>query len=185
MAKVIFGMAMSLDSYIHDSDGNVGALYENLADMRYTEVMEEAIAKTGAVVMGRRTYDMAQGDYTGYEFQVPIFVVTHQAPEQSTRGQNENLKFNFVTDGVESAIQQAKAAAGDDKWVTIVGGVNIFQQALELGLIDQLDITIVPVLLGGGLRLFDKIQPDKLKLERIRQIESPDGRTDISYRVVK
>jgi dihydrofolate reductase len=134
--------------------------------------------------MGRHAYDMGQGDFTGYEFQVPIFVLTHQAPPKPARGENERLKFTFVTDGIESAIDKAKAAAGD-KDVTVVGGAQTFQQVLEKGLADEIEIGFMPILLGEGLRLFEHLDTRKIGLEKIRVMESAGGRTDIFFRVVK
>jgi dihydrofolate reductase len=186
MGKVIFGMALSLDGYVNDPEGSVGRLYTDLAGLAETEVMQDAIRTTGAVVMGRRSYEMASDpdEYAdSYEFQAPLFVITHHPPTKMPK-QNDNLTFTFVTDGIESAIMQAKAAAGD-KNVMIVGGVDVAHQAIKAGLIDELQITLVPVLLGGGLKLFDNLQPDALKLERTSLIASPDNRTDITYRVLK
>jgi len=182
MAKVIFGMAMSLDGFIQDRDGSVGRLYPDLAGLRETEMLQNEMRMTGAVVMGRHTYDMAQGDYTGYEFQVPIFVVTHDPPEQVAKGENENLKFHFV-DGIEPALAQAKAAAGD-RSVTVVGGANLAQELMKAGLIDEIQIGIVPVLLGDGLRLFDHLGTEPIELEQMQVFEAP-GATYLYYRVVK
>ena len=182
MGKVIFGMTVSLDGFVNDKNGSVARLYPDLAALDQTELLQEEIRNTGAVVMGRHTYDMGKGDYTGYEFQVPIFVITHHAPEPP-RGQNENLKFHFVTDSIESAFEQAKAAAGD-KNVMVVGGPNIGQKSLKMGLIDQVAVGIMPVLLGGGLRLFENLEDISIKLEEIEVLRTP-GRTDIKYRVIK
>ena len=74
MGNVLAGMAMSLDGFIEDRNGSVARLYPDFDAMRQTDLLQEEIGRTGAVVMGRRAYDMAQGDFTGYEFQVPIFV---------------------------------------------------------------------------------------------------------------
>src|SRR5437588_12712025 len=79
---------------------------------RSTEMLQEEIQTTGAMVMGRRAYDMAEGDLTDYEYQVPIFVLTHHIPEQVAKGENDQLTVTFVTDGIQSAIEKAKAAAG-------------------------------------------------------------------------
>src|SRR5438552_16792273 len=121
MGKVIVGTTMSLDGFISDRYGNVGRLYPDLAALRNTEFLQESISNTGAVVMGRRAYDMAAGDLTGYEYQVPIFVLTHEPPEKTAKGQNERLRISFVSGSIESAIEKAKAAAGD-KDVTVIGG---------------------------------------------------------------
>jgi dihydrofolate reductase len=149
-------MAMSLDGFVNDRNGDVGRLYPDLEALRKTEMLQESIKTTGAVVMGRRAYDMAEGDFTGYEFQVPIFVLSHDVPEKVAKGENERLSFTFVTDGIESAIEKAKAAAGD-KYVTVIGGANTAQQCIQAGLLDEIQIGIVPVLLGEGLRLFEHI----------------------------
>ena len=182
-AKVHVGTTMSLDGFIADRNGSVDRLYPNLDQLRETELLKEWIEMTGAAVMGKRAYEMAQGDLTGYEFQVPIFVLTHEVPDKAPKGQNERLTVTFVTDGIESAIRQAKAAAGD-KYVTVVGGANTAQQCIRAGLVDEIEIGIVPVLLGDGLRFFDHLAAEQIELERIKTTESP-GRTDIRFRVVK
>ena len=183
MGKVIAGTTMSLDGFINDSNGSVSRLYPDLEVLRETELIQEEVRTTGAAVMGRRAYDMAEGDLTGYEFQVPIFVLTHVVPEQAARGQNEKLTITFVTDGIEGAIAQAKAAAGD-KDVMVIGGANTAQQCLRAGLVDELRIGFVPVLLGEGLRFFEHLNSEQIELEKTRILESP-GRTDIVFRVVK
>jgi dihydrofolate reductase len=130
MATVTAGMTMSLDGFIADRQGSASVLYPDLADLQDTDYMNAAIDETGAVVMGRRTFEMADPDsYVGnYEFQVPIFVVTHHPPEIAPK-QDEHLTFTFVTEGTESAIEQAKAAAGQ-KVVQVVGGASVIQQLL-------------------------------------------------------
>ena len=183
MATVIGGMIMSLDGFVNDRDGSVGRLYPDMEAMRETELLQEAMRTTGAVLMGRHAYDMANGDFTGYEFQVPIFVVTHHPPEQAAKGENENLTFTFVSDGFESAVKQAKAAAGD-KDVTVVGGASTIQQLLKARLLDELQIDVAPVLLGDGLRLFEHLEGLEIELEKIKAIESPFG-THFHFRVVK
>jgi dihydrofolate reductase len=183
MAKVLLGMTMSLDGFVQDRHGSVGRLFPDLAAEWQTEALQEEIRTTGAVVMGRRAYDMAGGDFTAYEFQVPIFVLTHQAPERVAKGENERLRFTFVTDGIESAIDKAKAAAGD-KRVSVIGGASTAQQCLNAGLVDELQIDVRPVLLGAGLRLFEHLDADRIELEQTRVIES-SGVTHLWYRVVK
>jgi dihydrofolate reductase len=183
MGKVVLGMTMSLDGFVNDRNGNVGRLYPNLEALRETEALQEAIRTTGAVVMGRHAYDMANGDFTGYEFQVPIFVLTHHVPAKAAKGENENFKFNFITNGIESAIEKARIAAAE-KDVTVIGGADIFQQCLNKGLVDELQIDIAPVLLGDGLRLFEHLNTENIELEITDVIESP-GITHLRYRVVK
>jgi dihydrofolate reductase len=183
VGKVIVGTTMSLDGFIADRNGDVSRLYPDLAELRNTEMLQESMRSTGAVVMGRHAYDMANGDFTGYEYQVPIFVVTHEVPEEAAKGENERLKLIFVTDGVASAIEKAKAAAGDED-VTVVGGADTAQQCIRAGLFDELQIGIAPVLLGEGLRFFEHLGTVQLELERTRILESPT-RTDIMFRVAR
>jgi dihydrofolate reductase len=184
MGKVIVGLTMSLDGFINDRTGSVGRLYPDLAALGNTELLRESIRTTGAVVMGRHAYAMGEPDAYAdhYEYQVPIFVLTHAPPERRPM-ENEHLRFIFVTDGIESAIQQAKAAAGD-KAVTVIGGASTAQQCLRARLLDELHIGIVPVLLGGGLRPFDHIGTELVELERSHIIESPT-RTDLRFRVIR
>jgi dihydrofolate reductase len=151
MQKVIVGMTISLDGFVADQNRNAGRLYPDLAALRPTSYMRDAIAPTGAVLMGRRTFEMANPDSCvgNYEFQVPIFVLTHHPPSVAPK-QDEHLTFTFITDGVKSAVGQAKAAASvnGDKAVQVVGGVNVAQQLLAANLADVLHIDIMPVFLG-------------------------------------
>jgi len=183
MGKVILGMTMSLDGYINDRSGSVGALYHDLEALQDTEPMREAKQNTGAVVMGRNAFAMAEDpdSYAGnYEFQVPIFVLTHNAPKKHPK-ETTDLVFTFVMDGIESAVEKAKAAAGDSD-VAVIGGASVAQQCLNAGLIDELQIDIMPVLLGGGLRLFEDIASEQFPLERLTVMELPSGRTHLRFR---
>ena len=182
MGKVVVGMTVSLDGFVNDRNGSVARLYPDLAALAQTESLLEAMANTGAVVMGRRAYEMANGDFTGYEFQVPIFVVTHHPPKEVAKGENAKLSFTFVDD-LHSAVERAKRAAGT-RDVTVVGGASTVQQCISSGLADEVEIGIVPVLFGEGLRLFENLGDGQPQLEAIRVMESP-GRTDIKLRVVK
>src|SRR5215207_5096856 len=112
MGKVVLGMTMSLDGFINDRNGSVEALYSDLAALQETEPMKESIQNTGAVVMGRNSFAMAEDPdwFAGnYEYQVPIFVLTHQPPKRMPK-QTDELTFTFITDGIQSAIRQAKVA---------------------------------------------------------------------------
>jgi dihydrofolate reductase len=183
MGKVIVGATMSVDGFMNDRNGGVSLLYPDFEALRRTEMLQEEIRTTGAVVMGRRAYDMGDGDFTDYEYQVPIFVLTHQVPEQVIKGENDQLTVTFVTDGIESVIEKAKAAAGH-KQVTVVGGANTAQQCLRAGLVDEIHMGVVPVLVGEGLRFFEHLDNVQIELERTRVFESPT-RTDLWFRVVK
>ena len=183
MGKVIVGMTMSLDGYINDAQGRVDALYADFETLQASEPMQEAIRSTGAVVMGWNTFRMAEDPdlyADNYEFQVPIFVVTHTAPDKHPR-QNDNLTFTFVTEGLASALAQAKAAAGE-RDVTVVGGASIVRQCIRAGLFDELHVDVMPVLLGGGVRLFEGVGGAAIQLERIKVLELPGGRTHLRYR---
>ncbi|OLD49068.1 MAG: riboflavin biosynthesis protein RibD [Actinobacteria bacterium 13_1_40CM_2_65_8] len=184
MATVIVGMTSSLDGFVADQSGGVDRLYPDLAALRNTAYMNALIDETGAVLMGRRTFEMGDPDsYVGsYEFQVPIFVLTHHPPGVQPK-QDERLTFTFVTDGVESAVQQAKAAAGD-KSVMVVGGVNLIQQLLQAGLVDELHVDFMPVLLGTGLRPFGGSGLDGVLLEKI-DVQEEGARTSLRFRVKK
>ena len=182
MGNVIVGATMSLDWFMNDRNGDVSRLYPDFEALRSTEMLQEEIRTTGAVVMGRRAYDMAEGDFTDYEFQVPIFVLTHAVPEHLPK-ENDKLTFTFVTEGIEHAIAQAKAAAGD-KQVTVIGGAHTAQQCIRAGLVDEIQIGIIPVLLGEGLRFFEHLGTEPIELEKMRVIESPT-RMDLRFRVVK
>ncbi len=186
MTKVVLGMTMSLDGFINDRNGSVERLYPDLSHWRDTELGKESIQNTGAVVMGRNSFNMAEDPDSlagNYEYQVPIFVLTHHPPQQQPK-ETKELTFTFVTDGIVSAIEQAKAAAGD-KEVNVIGAASMAGQCLQAGLADELHVDIMPVFLGAGLRAFGDIGIEQLQLERIKVVELPDGRTHLRFRVVK
>ena len=183
MGNVIIGATVSLDGFMSDRNGDVSRLYPDFEALHRTEMLQEEIRTTGAVVMGRRSFDMADGDLTGYEYQVPIFVLTHHIPNTAIKGENERLSVTFITDGIQSAIERAKAAAGA-RQVTVVGGADTAQQCLRAGLVDEIHIGIVPILLGEGLRFFEPLVNEQTKLERTRVFASPT-RTDLWFRVIK
>jgi dihydrofolate reductase len=182
LAKVIVGMTISLDGFVADQNGNAGRLYPDLEALRHTAYMQDLIEQTGAVLMGRRTFDMADPDsYVGnYEFQVPIFVLTHHPPSVALK-QDEHLTFTFVTEGAESAVAQAKAAALD-KAVQVVGGVSIARQILDAGLVDELHVDVMPVFLGIGLRSFESSSLERVRLEKIN-VQEVGARTSLRFRV--
>ena len=183
-AKVIAGMTISLDGFVADETGSVGRLYQDLAALQGTAYMEALIEATGAVLMGKRAFEMGDPDsYVGnYEFQVPIFVLTHHPPSVTPK-QDERLTFTFVTDDVESAVAQAMAAAGD-KVVHVIGGASVIQQLLRARLLDELHLDVVPVLLGAGLRFFENGGLGRLALEKI-DVQEIGARTSLRFRVKK
>jgi dihydrofolate reductase len=204
MGKVVFSNSMSLDGFVagpNDSPENPlgdggGRLFEwyfsgdtplimpgNVPEFRVSrasaEHIEAAIQAVGAMVAGRRMFDIAdawQGNPPGA---VPCFIVTHAAPPEWVK---PGSPFTFVTDGVESAIRQARDAAGDKD--VAVSSASIAQQCLRAGLLDEIHLDVVPVLLGGGVRLFDQLGPAPINLEAINVIAVP-GVTHLGFRVVK
>jgi dihydrofolate reductase len=148
---------------------------------RDAEVLAEAFERTGAVVLGRRMFDNAHGWGDNPPFHMPVFVLTHEAREPETK--EGGTTFTFVSDGIEAALDQARGAAGD-KDVSIAGGANTIQQFMKAGLVDELQIHIAPLLLGGGIRLFDKLGASPRALETTRVIESPNV-THLKFRVVR
>ena len=183
MATVHTGMTMSLDGFVADRRGSTARLSDPAAS-RGSEYMTALIQATGAVVMGRRTFAMAEDPdwYAGnYEFQVPIFVLTHTPPPVMPK-QDGQLTFTFVTDGVTSAIAKAKAAAGQR--VVQALGASVVQQVLRAGLADELHVDVAPVLLGAGLRLFDGPDLEGVALKKVGVQEIGEF-TSLRYLVVK
>ena len=143
------------------------------------DVFEETLQSGGAAVTGRRTYDITHGwGGNGPVPGLPLFIVTHNPPKEVPQGEST---YTFVTDGVESAIHQAKEVAGD-KYVSLVGA-SLPQQCLRAGLLDAIQIHLVPVLLGHGVRLFDHLGADTIDLELTRVVDAP-GVTHLRYRVL-
>jgi len=203
MGKVTFNMTMSLDGFVAGpndgpdngmGDGGMrlfdwyasGDIEIPISDGNMTlkvstqsaEILKEAFASYGAGVWGRKTFDIAHA-WGGHPPGSPAFIVTHRVPQEWDK---PSSPFTFVTDGVESAIRQAKKAAGDKD--VVVCTASILQQCLKAGLMDEIHIDVVPVLLGAGVRLFDNLGTEHIELECIRAIEAP-GVTHLGFRVVR
>ena len=206
MSKVVLELSMSLDGFVagpNDSPENgLGdggdALFKWYSsgdtdfpvpgtDMVFkisrasAEFLRPSWMNIGASVAGRRTFDIAHG-WGGNPpggADAPHFVVTHTIPQEWVK---PGSPFTFVTDGVESAVRQAKAAAGN-KNVDLIGA-SIAQQCLKAGLLDEIQIDLAPVLLGGGVRLFDQLDTAPIELEPLAVVEGL-GVTHLRYRVVK
>ena len=210
MTKVTAGITMSVDGYVAGPDATLEEplgrggeqLHEwalRLAEWRSAHGMEGGVTdvdsvlmdetnRASAVVMGRKMFSGGSGPWAddpnadawwGDEppFHAPVFVVTHHPREpQEKQG---GTTFTFVTDGVEAAVEQARAAAGG-KDVAIAGGASIVQQCLAAGLLDELRVDIAPVLLGGGVRLFDDVAPRRLEIAEV--VAGPLA-THVRYRV--
>jgi dihydrofolate reductase len=182
MGKVYLDMAMSLDGFISGPNGEDGGLHDwyfsPSGDAEF--VKQELLDTIGAMILGKRAFSTSpEADGFDTPYKVPHFIFTHIPRETIPRG---GMEFIFSTDGLEGTLQKAKAVAGD-KDVCIAGGANTAQQFLEAGLLDELQIHLVPMLIGGGLRLFD-VLPQKVKLEKTRTLES-SGVTHLRYRVMK
>jgi dihydrofolate reductase len=157
-----------------------------------SEVVEETLRNTGATVMGRRMFSGGEGRWEDDPnadawwgddppFGHPVFVLTHHAREPVAK--QGGTTFNFVTDGIEAALERARAAAGEGD-VSVAGGANVVQQYLGAGLLDELQIHLVPVLLGNGVRLLDRLDSERIEVQKSRVIDSP-AVTHLSYRVVR
>lgn len=191
MSKVILDMSMSLDGFI--AGANVSKEYpmgingENLHTWMFStprdkvdvDVESEMFERTGAVILGNRTFEVGVDLWEDVPFPVPTFVLTHKKRETLIQ---KSGTFTFVTDGIESALQQARAVAGD-KDVRLMGA-DIAQQFFSAGLIDEIQINHVPILLGDGVRLFEHLGTHIRQLVKDRILVSPYV-THIRYQVLK
>jgi dihydrofolate reductase len=215
MGKLTLNITMSLDGFIAGPNQTIeqplGEGGERIHEWMYglaafrerqgqpggetnadSDVVEESVSSTGAVLMGRKMFSGGAGPWAddpnadGWwgdnpPFGVPVFILTHHVRETVTK--QGGTTFTFVTAGVEAALAQARAAAGE-KDVSVAGGANVVQQVMRAGLLDELQIHIAPLLLGDGVRLFDALGPERPELEITRVIASP-AVTHVKYRVVK
>jgi dihydrofolate reductase len=192
MTKVILDVSLSLDGFSAGSNVDVaqpmGKDGERLHDWLSSTATEadshvasELFSSAGAVVTGRRTFDVGI-DRWGDDgaFGMPVFVLTHRDTPRLKKGPTT---FTFVTDGIASSFEQAKSAArGKNIW--LMGAADVAQQYLKAGLVDELLIHLAPVVLGAGKRFFESGLDQPLALERIRTIESASA-THLTYRVIK
>jgi dihydrofolate reductase len=192
MTRVIVDISTSLDGFVSKHDDDPGPIHKWLFsgdrlnphnDMFKTagksgDVLDEMLTTTGAVVAGKRTYDLTNGWNGEYPITgVPVFVVTHETPKNVPGGKTP---FTFVN-GVTEAVEQAREGAGD-KNVSIIGGASIIQQALEAGVVDELIVHVVSAILGDGIRLIDK--GSTIELNQLSSTDAP-GVTHIRYAVKK
>jgi dihydrofolate reductase len=149
---------------------------------RDNDIARETFERTGASVMGKRMFDLGEQAWPEEApFHTPVFVVTHTRRDPWERP--GGTTFHFVNDGIESALLQAREAAGD-RDVRIAGGAETIQEYLDAGLIDEFSITLAPVLFGTGIRLFDRVDPDRLALNQARTAASTRV-THLTYTAVK
>jgi dihydrofolate reductase len=192
MSKSVLYMSMSLDGFItgpgDDAGHGLGIGGERLHDWftfsddspsgidapgASAQIVDELMA-TGAVVVGRRTFDLA-GHWDGDHHGVPIFVPTRGTPPAP-----QSHWVNYVTDGVERAMSRAKEAAGDAD--VLVHGAGLAQSCLRAGVLDELEIQLIPVLLCEGRRLFEHLGAEHIELDLTRVLDAP-GVTHLRYRV--
>lgn len=178
MNRVFLDLAMSLDGYIAAPDGQDGGLHDwYFAETDAAEdIKQELLSGMGAMILGYRAFGTAPDGFDT-EYRIPHFILTHTPLPTVERG---GATFNFVTDSTLSALAQAKAAAGE-RDVCVAGGADVAQQFLKAGLIDELQLHVAPVLLGGGLPLFGTLG-QQIKLERVRVIQSAHA-THLTYRI--
>ncbi len=190
MSKTFVDLSMSLDGFTAGPSISLelpmGEGGEKLHEWLFSsktdidkKILDELVETSGAVILGRRTYDVGIGDPWGgvSPFKVPAFVVSSSRPEKMVDG------FSFINDGIESALNQAKSIAGS-KNVWIMGGANLAGQYIKAKLIDELHIHLVPLVMGAGSRLFEYTGPSMIELEKIKSVEST-GVTHIVFRIVK
>ncbi|AVQ97762.1 hypothetical protein OBCHQ24_01400 [Oceanobacillus iheyensis] len=202
MSKVVLNISMSLDGFVAGSNdsqekplGDQGEILQawmfsgeetsqtnsffKLSSIDKT-IFDLAAEKTGAMIVGRRTYDMVNGWGGSHPLaNVPVFVLTHSVPDSTPSG---NTPFTFITNGIENAVKQAKKVAGS-KDVSI-GTASVAQQCIKTGLLDGLDLHIAPVLLGKGTRLFDYIGEESVKLDSTEVIEGT-GVIHVKYDILR
>ncbi|NGN63373.1 dihydrofolate reductase family protein [Streptomyces sp. A7024] len=194
MSKVISGISMSLDGFVTGPDvtrerqlgqgGEVLHQWLSEPDPRDAELLAGMAAGVGAILMGRRSYDLAEGDGGwadgGPAGDAPCFVLTHKPPAPETV--RAPHVFTFVTDGIHSAVKQAKAAAGGK--TVGVHGASAAQQCLAAGLMEEIQIHLAPVLLGGGTRLFEHLGGGPVRLRRTQVVDTPNV-THLRFEVIR
>ncbi len=192
MGKVGTALSTSLDGFIAGSEGGSGGLHDwltaggipssttpafEMAKLN-AEFFDEGVLSTGAVVAGRRTYDISDGWGGRGPIQgLPLFVLTHQPPQQVPQG---NPPYTFVAEGIEAAIEKAQVAA-NGKNVHLMGA-SVVQQSIRSGLLDELIISLVPVVLSNGVRLLDGLDNVNVHFEIVQVLDAP-GVTHLTYRV--
>src|SRR5512146_489770 len=201
MGKVVSGFSMSLDGFIAGPGDDVqqvfswyfsgdtefrfpgvGGRWAMKVSKASAQVLQQAVDAAGALVTGRRQFDNTNGWDGTHPVNVPVFVVSHRAAPAEWLKAHPGAPFTFVPEGVEAAIAQAQKVAGDKN--VIVDGASIVQQAIRARLVDEVSVDLVPVLLGQGVRYFDNLGPQPIRLERIRTVEGR-GVTHLLFRLVK
>jgi dihydrofolate reductase len=157
-------------------------MFRGKTESEAVEFQERLFKPIGAAVMGRRIFDLGVGPWGDNPvYHAPVFVLSHRPKEKVVK--QGGTTYSFVTDGAESALKQAKAAAGD-KDIRVVGGANVVQQFIKTGWLDEIEIHLIPILLGEGIRLFETMGTEPINLEQMSVTEDP-GVTHFRYRVIK
>jgi dihydrofolate reductase len=199
MAAVGWDVTMSLDGFIADPDDRPGRIFDwyfegdtpsrcgnpkTMTRVGFKLARDDAayfdkgVKTVGAIVAGRRTYEVSNAWEGSFFIPVPFYVVTHKAPSEVPKG---TTKFTFVTDGIKSAINQAKAAARN-KTVGLMGA-SVARQCIEAGLLDEVRVHIAPFLLGDGIRLYDHVGGHLVQLKRTKVIDASSGVTHVHFRL--
>jgi len=193
MGKVNFDISMSLDGFItatgRSPEEPLGEGGERLHEWAFgddehdRDVLRRGVGGTGAVIAGRRTYQESVpwwgADGPTGPARLPVFVLCHEVPKEAPEGG----VYTFVTEGIEATLERARDAAGE-KDVTVMGGAQTGQQYLRAGLIDELSIHLVPVLFGGGARMFENLADEHLRLENLGSTQTASA-THLRFRVLK
>ncbi len=176
MGKVFLDLAVSLDGFVSGPDGGDDGLHDwYFAEFGAAKAIKrELLDRIGAMILGHTAFGTAPDGFDT-EYKVPHFILTHTSLPGVERG---GATFTFVTDGVESALAQARTAAGE-KDICVAGGAQTAQTFLKSGLLDELQLHVAPVLLGGGLHLFGDLG-EMTRLERVRVVESAHA-THLTY----
>ena len=176
MATVIASMSMSLDGFVADTADGTDRLFAWYADLNdaSSALLQDVGKDLRTILVGRRTFDTAAGWGGSHPLGVPVFIVTHSPPDGW-----DDAPFTFVTEGIESTVSQATAAAGDG--IVGVSGADVVQQCIKAGLVDEIAIDLVPVLLGAGISFFANVGT-RTELEGPRVVEG-NGVTHLSYRI--
>jgi dihydrofolate reductase len=175
MATVVADMSASLDGFVADADGSVERVFTWYSKEQPPSNPERSAGGLGVIVYGRRTFDQAKGWGGRHPVGAPVIVVTHTIPDGWPR---EGSSVSFATDGIESAMQAAATIAGEG--AIALGSPSVIQQCLNLGLVDRLQVKVVPVLLGSGIRMFGELPGGPIELGDPVVVEG-NGVTHLHY----
>lgn len=197
MAKTVLNLIMTFDGYVAGLHDEIDWIFAgNAAPAETQQSSDDAtsedptkhdfsafVAEVGAIIVGKRSYELGieLGWFKNETYgPSPIFVLCESAPKKPS----SDADFRFVTEGLEAAYQQANEAAGE-KIIYLFGGPSVFQQSFNKDLVDEMRITIAPIMIGKGIRLFDNLTERQVKLNKIKVTAHPNGMIETCYRIVK